>query len=64
MGYNDKHLKCGTCGGDFVFTAGEQEFFASQGFKNEPKHCQGCRVKRRKYGTRHHGRGQQRRESR
>lgn len=47
MGYADKTLKCTTCSADFVFTAGEQEFFASKGFANEPKHCVRCRASRR-----------------
>ena len=34
--YTDKTLKCKDCGADFVFTAGEQEFYAEKGFENEP----------------------------
>src|SRR2546428_8335011 len=36
MEYHDKVLKCAECGAEFVFTAGEQMFFADKGFKNEP----------------------------
>jgi len=43
MSYGDKSLKCSDCGTDFVFTAGEQEFFATKGFTNEPKRCVPCR---------------------
>ena len=39
----DKTLKCMDCGAEFTFTAGEQEFFASKGFSNEPKRCPTCR---------------------
>ena len=39
MEYHDKVLKCSECGAEFVFTAGEQMFFADKGFKNEPKRC-------------------------
>lgn len=39
----DKTLKCKDCGQDFVFTAGEQEFYAEKGFANEPTRCQPCR---------------------
>lgn len=46
MEYNDKVLKCGECGAEFVFTAGEQMFFADKGFKNEPKRCKNCKAKR------------------
>jgi CxxC-x17-CxxC domain-containing protein len=28
---------------EFVFTAGEQEFFASRGFANQPTRCPDCR---------------------
>ena len=37
--YQDKTLKCKECGEDFVFTAGEQEFYAERGFQNEPQRC-------------------------
>jgi hypothetical protein len=39
----DKTLKCVDCGEAFVFTAGEQDFYASKGFTNEPKRCPNCR---------------------
>ena len=35
--YEDKTLVCKDCGNEFVFTAGEQEFYASRGFENEPQ---------------------------
>ena len=41
--YNDKTLVCKDCGKEFVFTAGEQEFFAEKGFTNEPQRCKECR---------------------
>ncbi len=46
MEYQDKVLKCSGCGAEFVFTAGEQMFFADKGFKNEPKRCKTCKAKR------------------
>jgi len=46
MEYHDKVLKCAECGQEFVFTAGEQIFFADKGFKNEPKRCKDCKSKR------------------
>ncbi|HVB86681.1 MAG TPA: zinc-ribbon domain containing protein [Candidatus Dormibacteraeota bacterium] len=46
MEYHDKVLKCSECGAEFVFTAGEQMFFADKGFKNEPKRCKACKVVR------------------
>jgi len=46
MEYHDRVLKCSECSAEFVFTAGEQMFFADKGFKNEPKRCKGCKAKR------------------
>jgi len=46
MEYRDRVLKCADCGAEFVFTAGEQAFFADKGFKNEPKRCKPCKSKR------------------
>ncbi len=44
---SDKTLTCVECGSDFPFTVGEQEFFASRGFTNEPSRCPQCRATRR-----------------
>ena len=41
--YEDKTLVCKECGSEFVFTAGEQEFYAERGFQNEPQRCKACR---------------------
>jgi len=41
--YQDKTLVCKDCGAEFVFTAGEQEFYAEKGFQNEPSRCKACR---------------------
>ena len=35
--YEDKTLVCKECGAEFVFTAGEQEFYASKGFVTSPR---------------------------
>ena len=48
MAFEDKTLVCKECGKDFVFTAGEQEFYAEKGFENEPARCRDCRDKRRR----------------
>ena len=45
--YNDTTRKCKACGADFVFTAGEQEFYAERGFQNEPQRCKACRDSRK-----------------
>ena len=47
MDFEDKTLTCADCGVDFVFTAGEQQFFQSKGYTNEPKRCPSCRQIRR-----------------
>ena len=44
---SDKTLNCVECSADFTFTVGEQEFFASRGFTNEPSRCPQCRAARR-----------------
>ena len=43
MSFQDKSIQCSDCGTTFTFSAGEQEFFASKGFTNEPKRCPRCR---------------------
>jgi CxxC-x17-CxxC domain-containing protein len=43
----DKTLRCRECGQDFVFTAGEQEFYQQKGLMNEPGRCPTCRSQRR-----------------
>ncbi len=45
--YKDKTIKCIDCGTEFVFTAGEQAFYAEKGLTNEPKRCKPCRDKRK-----------------
>src|SRR5258708_34104912 len=50
MEYHDRVLKCSECSAEFIFTAGEQMFFADKGFKNEPKRCKGCKAKRAEGG--------------
>lgn len=42
--YEDKTLVCKDCEAEFVFTAGEQEFYAEKGFANEPTRCKDCRI--------------------
>ena len=45
--YEDKSLACKECGSEFIFTAGEQEFYATKGFQNEPQRCKDCRQNRK-----------------
>lgn len=42
----DRTLECIDCGEEFIFTAGEQEFFEEKGF-DDPKRCKSCRDKRK-----------------
>lgn len=48
--FEDKTLVCKDCGAEFVFTAGEQEFYAEKGFANEPQRCKACRSARKNSG--------------
>ncbi len=52
MEYANRTLKCIDCGAEFVFTAGEQLFFHDKQFKNDPKHCKECKMKRLRGGAR------------
>ena len=45
--YTDETLSCTDCGNEFVFSSGEQEFFAAKGFQNKPNRCPDCRSARR-----------------
>lgn len=45
--YQDKTLECRDCGEEFIFSAGEQEFYAEKGLQNEPVRCHGCRSARK-----------------
>jgi len=47
MSFQNKSLQCSDCGTEFTFTAGEQEFFQSKGYTNEPKRCPSCRRARK-----------------
>ena len=44
--YSDKVLTCADCSQDFVFTASEQEFYATRGF-TDPRRCSSCRASRK-----------------
>ena len=46
--YEDEKLVCEDCGKEFIFTAGEKEFYAEKGLVNTPKRCAECRKARRK----------------
>lgn len=50
MSFSDRTLTCRDCGQQFVFTAGEQDFYQSRGLTNEPGRCQDCRRARKQSG--------------
>jgi CxxC-x17-CxxC domain-containing protein len=43
----DRTLSCRSCGASFVFTTGEQAFYASRGLLHSPARCPACRDSRR-----------------
>ncbi|MBQ9467807.1 MAG: zinc-ribbon domain containing protein [Clostridia bacterium] len=48
--YEDITLTCKECGKEFVFTAGEQAFYAEKGFQNQPRMCRECRQAKKAAG--------------
>ena len=49
--YQDRTITCRECGVEFVFSAGEQAFFASKGLQNVPQRCPSCRQAARQSHT-------------
>ncbi len=47
MTLTDQTLYCRDCNQEFVFTVGEQEFYASRGLTNTPGRCPSCRAARK-----------------
>jgi CxxC-x17-CxxC domain-containing protein len=47
MEFQDRPIQCIDCKNEFVFTAGEQEFYERKGFKEVPKRCKPCRESRK-----------------
>ena len=47
----DRPIVCRDCGATFMFTAGEQTFFAARGLQHEPARCSNCRDSRRQGGS-------------
>ena len=43
----DETLVCKDCGAEFIFTVGEQTFYAEKGFENKPTRCPECRKARK-----------------
>lgn len=43
MDFQDKNLTCKECSKEFVWSAGEQKFYADKGLQNPPGRCPDCR---------------------
>lgn len=41
--FEDETIVCKDCGKEFVFTAGEKEFYERNGLTNKPVRCKECR---------------------
>jgi CxxC-x17-CxxC domain-containing protein len=42
--YEDRTLTCRDCAEEFIFSAGEQAFYASKSLVNDPQRCPSCRA--------------------
>ncbi len=42
--FQDRSLTCRDCRETFIFSSGEQAFFASKGLTNDPQRCPTCRA--------------------
>jgi CxxC-x17-CxxC domain-containing protein len=42
--FQDRTLTCRDCGEPFLFSSGEQAFFAGKGLANDPQRCSTCRA--------------------
>jgi CxxC-x17-CxxC domain-containing protein len=47
VSYQDRNIACRDCNNEFVFSGGEQEFYASKGLMNDPVRCPDCRNARK-----------------
>jgi len=43
--FEDRSLRCVDCGTAFVWTAGEQAFYASRALTHEPRRCRACKAR-------------------
>lgn len=41
--FEDRAIPCIDCAREFIWTAGEQEFFRDKDLKNPPKRCKACK---------------------
>lgn len=54
MDFQDKTLSCKDCNAQFVWSAGEQKFYAEKGLLNPPGRCPSCRKQAKKPNTQAH----------
>jgi CxxC-x17-CxxC domain-containing protein len=47
MDFQDRSIQCIDCKGEFIFSAGEQEFYERKGFRELPKRCKPRREARK-----------------
>lgn len=57
MSFQDRTLTCRDCGQSFIFSSGEQEYYASRGLTNDPGRCPDCRAARKRDGGGSYGGG-------
>jgi CxxC-x17-CxxC domain-containing protein len=47
MTMSDQQISCSECGGSFVFTESERQFYETKGLSGPPKRCKTCRTARK-----------------
>ena len=47
---SDQQITCGDCGGSFVFSESERQFYETKGLSGPPKRCKSCRQARKSDG--------------
>ncbi len=52
--YEDITITCKDCGTEFIFSAGEQQFYAEKGFTNQPVRCPACRKAKKQQSNRNY----------
>ena len=57
--FQDRSLTCRDCRETFVFSSGEQAFFASKGLTNDPQRCPTCRAAAKRARTASPGGGRE-----
>ena len=53
MDFEDKNLTCKDCSKEFVWSAGEQKFYADKGLQYPPGRCPDCRKQKRDGGQKY-----------